>query len=142
MNDMLEYLQRSWWIFLLRGAAAIVFGIMAFAWPALTLAVLVILFGAYVLLDGVFGLVDAVRRRDRLGRIWPLVLESVLGIVVGRRRAAVDPFRGPAYRPPASRVDHARMDHRFLCGSLWCSFRPAGVPSAQTGRRNGHICLS
>jgi len=83
MNDMLGYLQRSWWIFLLRGAAAIVFGIMAFAWPALTLAVLVILFGAYVLMDGVFGLVDAVRHRDRLGRVWPLVLESVLGIVVG-----------------------------------------------------------
>jgi len=83
MNDMLDYLQRSWWIFLLRGAAAIVFGIMAFAWPALTLAVLVILFGAYVLVDGVFGLVDAVRYRNRLGRIWPLVLDSVLGIVVG-----------------------------------------------------------
>jgi uncharacterized membrane protein HdeD (DUF308 family) len=83
MNEMLDYLQRSWWIFLLRGAAAIVFGIMAFAWPALTLAVLVILFGAYVLVDGVFGLVDAVRHRDRLGRVWPLVLESVLGIVVG-----------------------------------------------------------
>jgi uncharacterized membrane protein HdeD (DUF308 family) len=83
MIDMLDYLQRSWWIFLLRGIAATVFGIMAFVWPALTLAVLAVLFGAYVLIDGVFGLVDAVRYRDRLHRVWPLVLESVLGIVVG-----------------------------------------------------------
>jgi len=83
MNDMLDYLQRSWWIFLLRGLAAVAFGIMAFVWPALTLAVLVVIFGAYVLADGVFGLIDAVRYRDRLGRVWPLVLEAALGIVVG-----------------------------------------------------------
>lgn len=80
---MLDYLQRSWWIFLLRGLAAIAFGIAAFLWPALTLAVLVVIFGVYVLVDGVFGLVDAIRYRDRLGRVWPLVLESILGIVVG-----------------------------------------------------------
>lgn len=83
MNEMIDYLQRSWWIFLLRGVAAIVLGIMAFAWPALTLAVLVTLFGAYVFADGIFGLIDAIRYRDRLKRIWPLVLESILGIVVG-----------------------------------------------------------
>ncbi|SMX48834.1 HdeD family acid-resistance protein [Maliponia aquimaris] len=83
MNEMLEYLQRSWWIFLLRGVAAIVFGIMAIAWPALTLAVLVMLFGAYVLVDGVFGLIDAIRLRGRLIRVWPLVLDAVLGIAVG-----------------------------------------------------------
>ncbi len=83
MYDMLDYLQRSWWIFLLRGIAAIGFGIMAFVWPGLTLAVLVIFFGVFVLVDGVFGLIDAVRHRDRMGRVWPLVLESALGIVVG-----------------------------------------------------------
>ncbi len=83
MDEMIDYLQRSWWIFLLRGIAAIALGIMAFAWPALTLAVLVAFFGAYVFVDGVFGLVDAVRYRDRLVRVWPLVLEAGLGIVVG-----------------------------------------------------------
>ena len=83
MNDMLDFLQRSWWIFLLRGLAAIAFGIMAFVWPALTLAVLIVIFGAFVLVDGVFGLIDTVRHRDRLGRIWPLVLDAILGIAVG-----------------------------------------------------------
>ena len=46
MADMMDTLQRSWWIFLLRGVSAIVFGIMAFAWPTLTLSALVMMFGA------------------------------------------------------------------------------------------------
>jgi uncharacterized membrane protein HdeD (DUF308 family) len=83
MTDVLGYVQRSWWLFLLRGIAAIGFGIMAFAWPALTLGALVVLFGAYVLVDAVFGLVDALRTRTTGSRIWPVVLESVLGIIVG-----------------------------------------------------------
>ncbi|MFP7671852.1 HdeD family acid-resistance protein [Marivita sp. S0852] len=83
MTDMIDFLQKSWWIFLLRGLAGVAFGIMAFAWPALTLAILVVIFGVYVLVDGVFGLIDAVRYRDHLARVWPLVLESLLGIVIG-----------------------------------------------------------
>lgn len=83
MDDMLGYLYRSWWLFLLRGIAAIVLGVMAFAWPALTLALLVLLFGAYVLVDGIFGLIHAIRYRDRVERVWPWVLEAVLGIAVG-----------------------------------------------------------
>ncbi|WP_323005755.1 HdeD family acid-resistance protein [Pseudorhodobacter sp.] len=83
MADMMDTLQRSWWIFLLRGVSAIVFGIMAFAWPTLTLSALVMLFGAYVLVDGIVGLIDAARNRDRMTRVWPLVFEAAFGIVVG-----------------------------------------------------------
>ncbi|MDX5414233.1 MAG: HdeD family acid-resistance protein [Rhodobacterales bacterium] len=83
METMLEFLQRSWWVFLLRGLAAIGLGLACFFWPALTLSVLVLLLGAYVLVDGVLGLIDAVRNRDRLPRVWPLVLDSLLGIVFG-----------------------------------------------------------
>jgi uncharacterized membrane protein HdeD (DUF308 family) len=42
-----------WWAFGLRGVAAIVFGILAFAWPGVTLAILVLLWGVYALVDGV-----------------------------------------------------------------------------------------
>ncbi|MFP7571382.1 HdeD family acid-resistance protein [Marivita sp. S2033] len=83
MEPILELLQRSWWVFLLRGLAAIAFGVAAFMWPALTVSVLTLLLGAYVLVDGIFGLIDAVRYRDRMRRVWPLVLESILGIVFG-----------------------------------------------------------
>ena len=50
---MLGLVTRDWWVFAIRGIAAIVFGILAFIWPAATLAVLVLLFGAYVLVAGV-----------------------------------------------------------------------------------------
>ncbi len=83
MSNNLGALQRIWWVFLLRGIAAIGFGIMAFSWPALTLSILVVLFGAYAFADGVLGLVDAIRYREWLPRVWPLALDAILGIVVG-----------------------------------------------------------
>jgi uncharacterized membrane protein HdeD (DUF308 family) len=67
-----------WWAIGLRGVAGILLGIAAFAWPGITLFVLVILFGAYALVDGVFALVAGA-----LGRSWLLILEGVLGVVAG-----------------------------------------------------------
>jgi uncharacterized membrane protein HdeD (DUF308 family) len=67
-----------WWALAIRGLAGVLLGIAAFAWPAITLAVIVILFGAYLLVDGVFALVAGVT-----GRSWLLILEGVLGIVAG-----------------------------------------------------------
>ena len=81
---MLGLVARDWWVFAIRGVAAIGFGILAFIWPETTLTVLVILFGAYVLVDGVALLValirgDAVARRNA----WAVGIMGVLGIVAG-----------------------------------------------------------
>lgn len=78
---MIRQLTQFWWVLVLRGVLAILFGALAFAWPGLTLEVLVILFGAYALTDGVFALVAAFG--PSRGRIWPLVLEGVTGIAAG-----------------------------------------------------------
>ena len=51
---MLHALARNWWLLLLRGICAIVFGVLAFVWPGLTLLTLVLLYGAFALADGVF----------------------------------------------------------------------------------------
>ena len=51
---MLAILARNWWVFLLRGVAGVIFGILAIVWPLLTLQVLILPFGAYALVDGVF----------------------------------------------------------------------------------------
>jgi len=48
-----------WWAVLLRGIVAITFGVLAFAWPGVTVATLVLLFGSYALVDGVFSLLTA-----------------------------------------------------------------------------------
>jgi uncharacterized membrane protein HdeD (DUF308 family) len=75
---------RDWWVFAIRGIAAIVFGILAFIWPERTLTVLVLLFGAYALVDGV-ALLVALARGDTVARrhAWAAGIIGVLGIVAG-----------------------------------------------------------
>jgi uncharacterized membrane protein HdeD (DUF308 family) len=81
---MLGLVARDWWVFGIRGIAALVFGMLAFIWPETTLTALVFLFGAYALVDGVSLLIalvrgDAAARRDA----WAVAIIGVLGIVVG-----------------------------------------------------------
>ena len=82
-GPVLPVLSRNWWALALRGLAAVVFGILAFVWPAITLYVLVLMFGAYMLVDGVLAVVAAVRAAGRESRWWLLLIEGVLGILVG-----------------------------------------------------------
>ena len=62
---MLEALSRNWGWVALRGAVAVLFGIFAFIWPGITLAALVIVFGAFAFADGILALVAAFKVRDR-----------------------------------------------------------------------------
>ncbi len=78
----MEPLIRSWWLLALRGVLAIVFGVAALIWPGLTLLVLVTLFGAYAIVDGVVAILSVVRHRER-GRWWAVLLEGVFGILAG-----------------------------------------------------------
>lgn len=59
---LLHALARNWWLILLRGIAAIVFGVLTFIWPGVSLVTLVLLYGAYALADGVVALVAADRK--------------------------------------------------------------------------------
>jgi uncharacterized membrane protein HdeD (DUF308 family) len=74
-------LARHWWVLALRGIAAVLFGILAFFWPGMTLAVLVILFGAYALIDGILGLMAAFTSETH-HRI-ALAVEGVVSILAG-----------------------------------------------------------
>jgi uncharacterized membrane protein HdeD (DUF308 family) len=80
---MVTRLARRWWLLALRGVVAILFGLAALVWPGITLAVLVWLFGAYALVDGVFAVGAAVRARGEQPHWWGLLLEGVAGIAAG-----------------------------------------------------------
>ena len=71
-----------WWTVVMRGLTAVVFGLLAFAWPHLTLATLVLLFGFYALIHGTFSLIAAIGNRQT-GDRWLLALEGVVGIWAG-----------------------------------------------------------
>jgi uncharacterized membrane protein HdeD (DUF308 family) len=79
---MLGALARNWWALLIRGIAAVVFGVLAFAWPGATIVALVILFGAYAFVDGVFAIVAAIRAAQSHERWWPFLLEGIVGIAI------------------------------------------------------------
>lgn len=79
---MPHVLARNWWALLIRGIAAVVFGIVAFLWPGITAFALVLLFGAYAFVDGIFAIVAAVRAAAAHERWWPLVIEGIVGLLI------------------------------------------------------------
>ena len=80
---MLTQLTRNWWVVALRGVIAILYGLMALVWPGLTLELLVLFFGAYALVDGVFAIVAAFSNRAGHNSWWVLLLEGLVGIGAG-----------------------------------------------------------
>ena len=79
----METLVRNWWAVVLRGAVAVLFGILLLAQPKISLIFLIVLWGAYAVADGIFSLVSAVRA-GRAGHRWgALALVGVTGILAG-----------------------------------------------------------
>ena len=73
---------RSWKALALRGVAGVLFGVLAFMWPAITLVALVLVFGGYALVDGLLALAAATRQEAR-EHAWTLAVEGLLGVGVG-----------------------------------------------------------
>ena len=80
---MLDVLTRNWWAMAIRGLAAIIFGILAFIWPGITLLALALLFGAYALVNGVFAIIAAVQEAGRGERWLALSVEGIVSIAAG-----------------------------------------------------------
>ena len=75
---MLQLLALRWWALALRGVIAVLFGLLTFFIPGVTLISLVLLFGFYAILDGIFDIVSAMKAP---GHHWPLLVEGIVGIV-------------------------------------------------------------
>lgn len=80
---MLDVIARKWWTIALRGACAIVFGILALVWPLLTLITLVFLFGAFALVDGIFAIIAGITSHQTNKRWWALLIGGVAGVIIG-----------------------------------------------------------
>jgi uncharacterized membrane protein HdeD (DUF308 family) len=100
---VLDIMAERWWAVLLRGLAAIVFGVLAVVWPGITVLALVVLYGAYALVDGIGHLIVGFGRKGLTGPnrallavlgllgvaaavvafVWPGITALVLTIVIG-----------------------------------------------------------
>jgi uncharacterized membrane protein HdeD (DUF308 family) len=80
---MVELLARNWGWVLMRGIAAILFSVLTLFNPGIALTMLVMLFGAYALLDGVFMAVSAIANRKGRSRWVALLVGGILGIAIG-----------------------------------------------------------
>ncbi len=78
-----QLLTRTWWVFLIRGILAVLFGVLAYFQPGVTLAALVLLFGAYSLSDGVLSVLSAISGREEIDHWWLLLFEGLVGVAVG-----------------------------------------------------------
>src|SRR5438270_12724122 len=80
---LIETVKRHWWVPVLRGIAALLFGVIAFTHPVMAAATLVLLFGAWVLIDGIFRVMGSVAHRASYSVwVWLLVI-GVLRIIIG-----------------------------------------------------------
>jgi len=79
---MVIFVVRAWKPLGLRGLAAILLSAVALLWPTITLAGLVLVFGAYALIDGALAITAATQQRTR-DHVWTLFFEGLLGIGVG-----------------------------------------------------------
>ncbi len=76
-------LARNWWAILIRGIAAVAFGVVAFLLPAASVAVLALVFGVYLLVDGVFAIIAAIAAAAHHTRWVLMLLEGVIDILIG-----------------------------------------------------------
>lgn len=80
---MLQTLAQNWWAIALRGVFAVLFGLGAFLWPGITLAVLVLFYGAYLIVDGILAVVWAIARRRGGAFPWGMFLAGLASIGAG-----------------------------------------------------------
>jgi uncharacterized membrane protein HdeD (DUF308 family) len=80
---MQALLKQAWWALLIGGLASVLFGVLAFLWPGLTLFILAVFFAATVFVDGVVTMASAIKNRATASHWWLWLLLGLLGVVAG-----------------------------------------------------------
>ncbi len=79
----LASLVHNWWMIAIRGVLAIVFGVSILVWPHVTLSLVVLLFGVYAIVDGVWTIGAGTRASNRIFDAWPVLLEGAVSVALG-----------------------------------------------------------
>lgn len=79
----LASLVHNWWMMAIRGVLAIAFGVSITVWPHVTLSIVVLLFGVYAIVDGVWTIGAGTRASTRVFDAWPVLLEGVVSVGLG-----------------------------------------------------------
>jgi uncharacterized membrane protein HdeD (DUF308 family) len=82
-SSILGQLARNWWMLAVRGAIGILFGVIAILVPGLALTALILVFGAYAFVDGVFAIGTGMRKDENNARDWSLIVVGIAGVVAG-----------------------------------------------------------
>ncbi len=80
---MIHVLRRNWWAIAARGIVALLFGLLVFVFPREAVLVLVLVFGAYAAVDGIFAILSAVLAEQAHERWWTFVVEGIVGLAIG-----------------------------------------------------------
>lgn len=80
---MVTHLSRNWWMVALRGLIAILFGVLVFLMPGISLQALILVLSAYLLVDGISNVIHAVRNHEQYQRWWWWLLEGIVSIIAG-----------------------------------------------------------
>jgi len=80
---MVKSLSKNWWLVVLRGVLAILFGLFTFVWPGITLLTLIAIFGVYAIVDGLVAIWTGLSRTKESPRWWTFLLEGLISIGAG-----------------------------------------------------------
>lgn len=82
-SPLANLLSKNWWIVLLRGIAALIFGLLTWFYPFITIMVMVIFFGVYALIDGVIGVIISINGRKSHQDWWLMLIWGIVSILAG-----------------------------------------------------------
>ena len=80
---MLELFSRNWWVYVVRGVLALIFGMYAWFMPGVAMRVLLMFFGIFVLIEGIFAIAGSIAGRKYSELWWIVLLEGIAGLALG-----------------------------------------------------------
>ncbi|WP_239352044.1 HdeD family acid-resistance protein [Snodgrassella communis] len=82
-NPLIDLLSENWWMVLIRGGAALIFGLLTWFYPFVSILIMVMFFGVYALIDGVLGVVIAINGRRTHQDWWLMLIWGMVSILAG-----------------------------------------------------------